>query len=248
MKVFIENMGEIEFLSLNSKKWEKEKDLEFIKTIDSEEVRALLSNKYIESVLEIKDNEKYVMYECDPKILINPYRFDIFVKYIYVKSYVEQNDYEKAKEIYLDHIRAFNNFKEPDKSKNSSEDFIRDFNELIDKAKNNEFESFFVPVSNTGNIIDGSHRVAIALYFKQILKISLFDILDADYSYKFFENKNMNKEFIKYVVEYMPNIDSRLKEIISKEDIEEKILETGDIYYKEKLNDSYKYIISEYEV
>lgn len=248
MKVFIENMGEIEFKSLHTKKWENEKSLEEVSKIDANKLRKTINNKYIEEVLNIKDKEIYTIYECNPKILLNPFRFDLFVKYNYVKAYIENNDLKEAKEIYLDHIKAFNNFKEPDKSKNTKEDYIKSFNKLIDEATKSDFEVFFIPVSKSGQIIDGSHRVAISLYLNKKIKISLFDILDADYSYKFFEKRDMKQVFIYKIANDMPKIDRSLRKIVSKEKIEDRIIEKEDIYYEKKSGDLYEYIISSYEV
>lgn len=102
---------------------------QFIKVIDEKMANNLINNHYIYSLFKKRD--KYYLYECNPEKLVSHYRYDVYVKYFYVKSYVENKDYNLAKKIYLSHIKAFNNFGEPDGSKNTANDFINNFNVLI---------------------------------------------------------------------------------------------------------------------
>ena len=78
----------------------------------------------------ISHRNKIIVYSTNPINLLSKYRFDIFVKYYYVKSYIENYDLKEAKKIYLSHIKAFNNFHEPDGRKNNAKDFIIKFNSL----------------------------------------------------------------------------------------------------------------------
>lgn len=169
------------------------KNSRFINVAEEETVKKLINNHYIYSLIEKRD--KYYLYECNPEKLVSHYRYDVYVKYFYVKSYVENKDYELAKKIYLSHIKAFNNFIEPDGSKNSSNDFINNFNILIESIKLKGFNDTIIPVSKTGIPIDGSHRLAICLYFKINIPFIVFDLLDAKYDKDFFLNRGMDEKY-----------------------------------------------------
>lgn len=169
------------------------KNSRFIKILTENMASNLINNNYIYSLLEKRD--KYYLHECNPEKLISHYRYDVYVKYFYVKSYVENKDYNLAKKIYLSHIKAFNNFAEPDGSKNSSNDFINNFNALIESIKFNGFNNTIIPISKTGIPIDGSHRLAICLYFKINIPFLVFDLLDAKYDKDFFVSRGFDEKY-----------------------------------------------------
>ena len=69
--------------------------------------------------------------------------------------------------IYKEHLRVWNGFKEYDNpSKNTFEDFINSFNELIGDIGSNGFDSdkSVIPVSSDGSILNGSHRIASCIH------------------------------------------------------------------------------------
>ena len=65
-------------------------------------------------------------------------RFDLIFKYIFIK-YFEIKNTNFFKDLYLNSIKAFNNFYEYDGSKISKEDFYESFINLLDSIKNNGF-------------------------------------------------------------------------------------------------------------
>ena len=93
-------------------------------------------------------------------------------------------------------------FLEPDGSKKSKNDFINNFNNLIDSIKNNGFTSI-IPISKTGIPIDGAHRVAICLYFKIDITFVVFDLLDGKYDRNFFKSRGMNNSYLKIIDKYI---------------------------------------------
>lgn len=206
MEKIIENMGKVEFGKFYNKANRKILNLdntpirksEKIKSINMEELERRLDNKYIYNLLD--NREKINIYETEPQRLLSRYRFDILVKYNYVKSYCENINIEKAKQIYLSHIKAFNNFHEPDGSKNNPEDFIKNFNNLIKKiSEDKKMDKSLIPISMTGIPIDGSHRVSIALYFKLKIQYVVFDLLDGRYDDSFFLKRGMPNEYVQEI-------------------------------------------------
>ena len=166
------------------------KNSKLIKIIDENTANKLINNHYIYSLLEKR--KQYYVYECSPEKLISRYRYDVYVKYFYVKSYIEKNNYELAKKIYLSHIKSFNNYFEPDGSKSSPDDFINNFNLLIESIKAEGLNKTVIPISQTGIPIDGAHRLSICLYLKIKVPFLVFDLLDAKYDREFFVSRGMS--------------------------------------------------------
>lgn len=206
MEKIIEGMGKIEFGKFYNNKNKIIYSLEDTPIIDSQKVqnislnqlRKLLDNEYMYNLIPHRD--KINVYRTNPINLLSKYRFDIFVKYYYVKSYIENKNVTEAKEIYLSHIKAFNNFYEPDGRKNSFKDFIEKFNALIDNIKFcNNLNKTVIPISTTGIPIDGAHRIAISLYLNLEIKYCVFDLLDGKYDEIFFLQRGMPYEYVQKI-------------------------------------------------
>ena len=109
------------------------------------------------------------------------YRFDIIVKTVYAIEYVKYGQVSAlVRNIYLEHLRVWNNFTEPctfegeadwfdtTKScviKSSANDFEMSFQRTLDDLRQNGFDSTIslVPVSNSLYPLNGAHRVAAAI-------------------------------------------------------------------------------------
>jgi len=208
MEKIIKGMGKIEFGKFYNKNNKIIESLDespivnslLVNKISLNQLKELLDNEYIFSIIEHRDTIN--VYKTNPINLLSKYRFDIFVKYNYVKSYLENKNIKEATEIYLSHIKAFNNFHEPDGRKNSANDFIEGFNLLIKKIKNcNNLDKTIIPISTTGIPIDGAHRIAISLYLGLEIKYAVFELLDGKYDDTFFLTRGMSVEYIEKIKE-----------------------------------------------
>lgn len=206
MEKIIEGMGKIEFgrfynnenKIISSLDESSIIDSKKIQTISSVQLKELLDNDYIFNL--ISHRNKIIVYSTNPINLLSKYRFDIFVKYYYVKSYIENYDLKEAKKIYLSHIKAFNNFHEPDGRKNNAKDFIIKFNSLIENIKScKNLDKTIIPISTTGIPIDGAHRIAIALYFDLKIQYCVFDLLDGKYDEIFFLQRGMPYKYVQEI-------------------------------------------------
>ena len=206
MEKIIEGMGKIEFgrfynnenKIISSLDESPIIDSKKIQTISSVRLKELLDNDYIFNL--ISHRNKIIVYSTNPINLLSKYRFDIFVKYYYVKSYIENYDLKEAKKIYLSHIKAFNNFHEPDGRKNNAKDFIIKFNSLIENIKScKNLDKTIIPISTTGIPIDGAHRIAIALYFDLKIQYCVFDLLDGKYDEIFFLQRGMPYKYVQEI-------------------------------------------------
>ena len=206
MEKIIEGMGKIEFgrfynnenKIISSLDESPIIDSKKIQTISSVQLKELLDNDYIFNL--ISHRNKIIVYSTNPINLLSKYRFDIFVKYYYVKSYIENYDLKEAKKIYLSHIKAFNNFHEPDGRKNNAKDIIIKFNFLIENIKScKNLDKTIIPISTTGIPIDGAHRIAIALYFDLKIQYCVFDLLDGKYDEIFFLQRGMPYKYVQEI-------------------------------------------------
>lgn len=204
MEKLIKGMGKIEFGRFYNNKNRIISSLDETPIINSQKVKAislnqlrkLLDNEYIYNLVPHRD--KINVYRTNSINLLSKYRFDIFVKYYYVKSYIENTNITEAQEIYLSHIKAFNNFSEPDGRKNNKNDFIKSFNSLIESVKTcNNLDQTIIPISTTGIPIDGAHRIAISLYFDLKIQYCVFDLLDGKYDEIFFYKEECHINMLK---------------------------------------------------
>lgn len=206
MEKLIKGMGKIEFGRFYNNKNRIISSLDETPIINSQKVKAislnqlrkLLDNEYIYNLVPHRD--KINVYRTNSINLLSKYRFDIFVKYYYVKSYIENTNITEAQEIYLSHIKAFNNFSEPDGRKNNKNDFIKSFNSLIESVKTcNNLDKTIIPISTTGIPIDGAHRIAISLYFDLKIQYCVFDLLDGKYDEIFFLQRGMPYKYVEKI-------------------------------------------------
>lgn len=102
MKKIVDGMGEIEFGRFYNKKNKIISSLnespiidsKKIQTVSLNQVEKLLDNEYIFNLIPHRD--KINIYRTSPINLLSNYRFDIFVKYYYVKSYIENFNLKEA--------------------------------------------------------------------------------------------------------------------------------------------------------
>ena len=202
-QIDIEGMGKIKFEKLKDSNKKLKgipiKNSKYLRTISYMELGKLLDNEYIISLL--KKRNKIRIFETMPINLISKYRYDVFIKYYYVQAYITQENYELAKKIYLNHIKSFNNFIEPDGKKKGTQSFIENFNSLIENIKCVGINKTIIPITPNGEIIDGAHRLAIALYLNLAVQFAIFDLLDANYNKNFFINRGFNIEYVKIIDE-----------------------------------------------
>ena len=104
-----------------------------------------------------------------------------------------------------DHLQD-NNFLEPDGKKSGPDEFIKRFDILINDIKEHGIDKTIIPITKNGEIIDGAHRLSVALYLKLKVKFAIFDLLDANYNRDFFIRRGFN-------IKYAEIID---KEVIDK--------------------------------
>jgi ParB-like chromosome segregation protein Spo0J len=94
-------------------------------------------------------------------LLVHNRRMDLIIKYEYARSLANGYDASFFSQLYLAHIKAFNNYLEPPE-KTSPNDFVRSFRHTFESLKRNGFDLRLgaIPVDDEHQLLDGAHRTA----------------------------------------------------------------------------------------
>ena len=127
-------------------------------------------------------------------------RFDLMAKYLYVKSKDKRYNTKFFRKLYLEHILSFNNCYEKsniyslNNKKNKCEDFIINFDKLINNIKNNGFsKNNPIPIGKNNIIIDGAHRLITSYYFKKKSYFIKVNNKEPTYNYNYFLQKTKHR-------------------------------------------------------
>ena len=127
-------------------------------------------SKYHLSIWQISPEQAFEVEFVNARQFLKAERIDLICKLYYIDCKIKKKDMKYALELYSEHIRAFSNgsFVEPgNETKNTLEKYLSCFDSLVADISQhgiNEKKSI-VPVGENNAILDGSHRVAIAIYF-----------------------------------------------------------------------------------
>lgn len=91
-------------------------------------------------------------------------RIDIIIKFLYIKAYIENEDFEYYRNIYKKSIYSISWWLE--QHKRNFSDYEKDFINLIHSFKKIWFDSNYpIPVNENYEILDWAHRTACCIYF-----------------------------------------------------------------------------------
>ncbi|MDT9187294.1 MAG: hypothetical protein P5681_05695 [Limnospira sp. PMC 894.15] len=175
--------------------------MKIVKIVGPEIVDSL--NPYLLNFVQISTTNHIA--RRSPLTLITAARFDVIAKYIYVQFKRLSIRSSWFLSLYLEHIKAFNNYQEEDGTKQSFQDFLTNFDQLIDDIQTRGFDEnrSVVPVLNRRFILDGSHRVATCLsmdYPLSTLYVQLkqewISKISINYNYNFFRIRGMPEPYL----------------------------------------------------
>lgn len=188
----------------------------------------------------VNSTTQYEVETVKPIELLNSRRFDILAKYLYAKYSEKKIECKFAEELYLDHIKAFNNFVEADGSKKvGSKIFLSSVNSLLHSLKNEGFrKSNPIPLSRDGVILDGAHRVGLSLALEQNITTIKLDADSPSFDYNFFRNRGMDEDFLDHLASQYAEIKKNTRMVIlwptavgQQKDVEKVLQKYGDIVY-----------------
>ncbi|MEX0921052.1 MAG: hypothetical protein WDZ62_02195 [Candidatus Pacearchaeota archaeon] len=138
---------------------------------------------------------------ANPKEFVKPSRIDIIPKIWYVKNKKRGINADFFVKMYLEHIKAFNHFNE--NHKRTPEDFLRDFDNLIESINKNGFkkEKGLIPISKNSTAIDGSHRLATSVVFDKNVAINKSKSSDGpNYNYNYFRKRGLSENILEEII------------------------------------------------
>lgn len=147
------------------------------------------------------NSNNYQIQTIQAKKLLSYARLDLAFKLIYIKY----KNLEFTQKIYKEHINAFSlgSFKEyGNDKKNSFDDFIQSFNHTFLDIKKNGFDDSktLIPLSKNGIILNGSHRVASAIFLNQNVRCVQLEVSADIYGYNFFYGRNVANDTLDFAV------------------------------------------------
>jgi glycosyltransferase involved in cell wall biosynthesis len=124
--------------------------------------------------------------------LMNANRFDIAAKTLYAKNKIRNINTPFHKELYLQHLKVWNNFEEMKPAKKGQQEFLNSFDSILTSIETNGFDKqqSKIPVL-MGTPINGAHRVASCIILEKTPEIYEADISEGQYlcNYEYFKNK-----------------------------------------------------------
>lgn len=152
------------------------------------------------------------------KLLITSNRYDLVIKYVVVKyfesGFCKDTLPKKIRSIYFEHIKVVTEgkFTELSSVKNCPQDYLDSFFSLYRNIKTNGFDINFggIPLARDGSIVNGAHRVAIALALKiETLPTTLIDINPLNYKEELFIRAGMQSSELDFInIKFCEQYDS----------------------------------------
>lgn len=152
-----------------------------------------------------------------PSSLLTFNRLDVVIKYLFAKSVINNTDTRFFEKLYLRHIQDINGFVESDDTnKIGSADFLKSFKGMIASAIDmRASEKYLLPVNENGQILDGAHRLSIALALgMENIDTVLVDAQRQIYDYKFFKSGSLSEIELDLVVHEYCKIKTETKGVL----------------------------------
>lgn len=156
---------------------------------------------YLKDYYKQTEDTKYQTEVIDARNLLIERRFDLAAKIYYIQCRQNHQGMDLAYKLYDAHIMAFQDgiVEETGKhSKRGLDCYHRVFAELIDSFSKDEYDMDreWIPVDKFGQILDGAHRVACAIYFNKCVKIvHLPKVQGHKFDYAFFQRRGLEKGY-----------------------------------------------------
>jgi hypothetical protein len=143
-------------------------------------------------------------------------RIDVAAKLIYLRYLDNNYQCNWGKEVYLAHIKVWNNFMEFDnKAKRGADVFLKMFQDIANDIKINNFNFDESPIyiDDRKKMINGSHRLSSAIYYNKPIKARIVPVAKhgmASANWNYFKNR---KNIVKQGLE-MKYLDSMVTEAV----------------------------------
>tara|TARA_R100001129_G_scaffold94492_2_gene64335 strand:- start:1614 stop:3608 length:1995 start_codon:yes stop_codon:yes gene_type:complete len=175
------------------------RDIMYVYNVDNPLNDHKVDNTYqINLEREIRAKEKYQRVSSNSSALrlLNSNRFDIAAKTLYARNKVKKTGAAFARELYLQHLKVWNNFHEKTPLKEGPGAFLNAFDQLLENIEQNDFDEQKGKIPTIhGSAINGAHRIASCIVLEKELKTYEANITEGQYlcNYQYFQNK---KDFV----------------------------------------------------
>ena len=159
-------------------------------SVRNEELRV-----YIEPILhDLITEDEYPVETIDAIDLLTCNRFDLAAKLLFIEGMHQGTG--TFEDVYLDHIRAFTlgTYKEPgNDEKHCAADYLASFRKLYQDIQQEGFREdlSLIPLASDGSILNGAHRVAIAISLGLQVSCVRLESDAPQYDYSFFRKRLM---------------------------------------------------------
>lgn len=180
-------------------------------------------------------------------LLFHPARFDLMIKYLYVRFHLRGEHIPFVDGLYARHLLGPDGqHAEADGRKVSLNDYVYQFERLISSLQLRGYDRRIsvVPVNLDGSCLDGAHRLAASAYLGETLPVAVFDHPDQDLSLSHFRSRRILLEdeidwvLLHYCVlntnAYIVNV-RHLADLVADEDIETILGRYGRVYGKKEI-------------
>ena len=140
---------------------------------------------------EIRNKSKYDRVAIDARSLLTPNRYDIAAKTIYAKALVKGTEDGFAKDLYLKHLKVWNNFYEKTPRKEGQESFINSFQDTLRSIRDNGFKKEgSIPLFRESPL-NGAHRIASCIALDAPIQVRNGTPSEGQYAcnYEYFRDK-----------------------------------------------------------
>ena len=173
-------------------------------------------------------------------------RFDLIFKYLLCEAILggSKSEIDFFQAVYLESIRAFNNFQEQMPRKKCQDDFLNALYLLLENMRKIGYEQTYVlPVSEGLELQDGAHRVTVAASLGLSVPVKVGGAAN-NYDYKTFIKNAMDPDWMDYGALRMLELNPRAYVVnlhsvvpLSKDIDVEKILNSnGFVFYKKNVS------------
>jgi glycosyltransferase involved in cell wall biosynthesis len=205
----------------------------------------------IELEAEIRNKEVYdrLILPVTVKDLFRPNRFDLPMKYLYAKFRENNIKSNFGLEIYKEHLRLWNGFKEYNRpEKNTFEAFQDEFDNILDSIKNDGFDGnkSKIVIDSDNRLLNGAHRTIGCILYNKKAEFFIGEKYkdgQLDCGYKMFEDMGLDGVYLDTSALQLCRMNKNLfvvtlfpSAVGHDDEVETVLSKNGTIAYKKNVN------------
>jgi PST family polysaccharide transporter len=209
-----------------------------------DEVRLRL-NPYKLDATALRQQRTFTVREVWAEDIADSRRFDVYAKHLYARHWAAGRRCRWAREVYDEHLAAFNGRDEGDGSgKRDLTAFLEAYEKLLASVAAGGFNAndSLVPVTASAFPLDGGHRLAACLHYRRPVSVVEVRGQDANWNHAFFRARGMPESHLDAVaMEYCRTAPNPYVVFVypsavgHDEEVEAILSEQGQIFYAKQV-------------